>query len=72
MADPTNDDPNKIEEDEEAHEVRADEPETEEEKMVRIRAVKFPVIPEYQQIMRTVFPLFLRKGAKKKTELQEK
>ena len=70
MAEPAND-PNKVEEDE-AQEVPADEPETEEEKMARIRALKFPVIPEYQQIMRTIFPLFVRKGAKKKTELQEK
>ncbi len=48
------------------------EVETEDEKMTRIRAVQFPIIEEYQKILQTVFPLFIRKGAKKKTELPEK
>jgi len=40
--------------------------------MTRIRAVQFPIIEEYQKILQTVLPLFIRKGAKKKTELPEK
>lgn len=46
--------------------------ETAEEKMDRIRAVKFPVIPQLAEILQRVFPYFVRKGAKKKTELLER
>jgi hypothetical protein len=46
--------------------------ETAEEKMDRIRAVKFPVIPKLAEILQRVFPYFVRKGAKKKTELLER
>lgn len=45
---------------------------TEEEKMDRIRAVRYPVIPEYSNILQSVYPLFVRKGAKVKTEIHEK
>jgi hypothetical protein len=59
-------------EEEEEEEEKKPEVETEDEKMTRIRAVQFPIIEEYQKILQTVFPLFIRKGAKKKTELPEK
>jgi len=61
-------------EDREEQEEEEEKPEveTEDEKMARIRAVQFPIIEEYQKILQTVFPLFIRKGAKKKTELPEK
>jgi hypothetical protein len=59
-------------EEEEEEEEEKPEVETEDEKMTRIRAVQFPIIEEYQKILQTVFPLFIRKGAKKKTELPEK
>jgi len=59
-------------EEEEEEEEEKPEVETEDEKMARIRAVQFPIIEEYQKILQTVFPLFIRKGAKKKTELPEK
>lgn len=45
---------------------------TEEEKMDRIRAIRFPVIPEYSEILQKVYPLFVRKGSKVKTEIHEK
>jgi len=45
---------------------------TEEEKMDRVRAIRFPVIQEYADILQSVYPLFVRKGAKVKTEIHEK
>ena len=59
-------------EDNEEEMVKAPVVETAEEKMDRIRGVKFPVIPKLAEILQRVFPYFVRKGAKKKTELLER
>lgn len=66
--------PEKAAGDDEDEEEVAEAPvvETAEEKMDRIRAVKFPVIPKLAEILQRVFPYFVRKGAKKKTELLER
>nr|PNR32253.1 hypothetical protein PHYPA_026379 [Physcomitrium patens] len=50
-----------------------EEPEvlTEEEKMANIRAVRFTVIPKYAEILQEAYPLFVRKGAKEKTQIHE-
>lgn len=51
-----------------------EEPEvlTEEEKMANIRAVRFTVIPKYAEILQEAYPLFVRKGAKEKTQIHER
>lgn len=46
-------------------------PETEEERVERIRKEKYPLDPELQKKLRETFPLLLRRGQKKKTKLHE-